>query len=86
MQALGLHQHVTKLMHQQGNILDLIFTEENSDIQVANCKTHTYISDYCMVTMDANLKKQSWPKWTVTIWDLSKLTTENLKETSNHLH
>ena len=49
MQALGLIQHVTEPMHQKGTILDLIFTVEN-------CKTHTYISDDCMITMNTNLK------------------------------
>ena len=43
MHALGLNQHVTNPRHQKGNILDLIFTQETSDIQVENCKTHTYI-------------------------------------------
>ena len=56
MQALGLNQHVTNQMHQKGNILDPTFTEEKSDIHVANCKTHTYLADYGMVTMDTNLK------------------------------
>ena len=78
MQALGLNQHVTNPTHQKGYILDLIFTEEKSDIQVANCKTHTYISHYCMVTMDTNLIKQRWTKSTLTIKDSSKFTTENL--------
>ena len=31
-----------------------------------------------MVTMDTNLKKQSWTKSTITIRVSSKLTTENL--------
>ena len=59
MQALALNQQVPSPTHQKGNILDLIFTEEISDIQVPNCKTRTYISDHCMVTMDTNLKKRA---------------------------
>ena len=44
MQALDLNQYVTKPPHQKGHILDLIFIEEKSDIQVANCKkTYIYI-------------------------------------------
>ena len=78
MQTFGLNQHVNESMHQKGNILDLIFTEEKSDIQVAHCKTHIYISDHCMVTMDTNLRKQSWTRSTITIRDSSKLTIENL--------
>ena len=78
MQTLGLNQHVTNPTHQKGNILDLIFTEEKSGIQVANCKTHTYIFDHCMVTIDTNLKKQSWTKSTLTIRDSSKLKMANL--------
>ena len=71
MQPLGLNQHVTEPMHQEGNLLDLIFTEETSDIQVK-------ISDHCMTTMDTNLKKQRWIKSTLKIRDSSWLTTENL--------
>ena len=58
MQALSLNKHVTKPMYQKSNILDFIFTEEKSDIQVANCKTNTYISDHCMVIMDTSLKNK----------------------------
>ena len=47
-----------------------------------NCKwcniKCTYISDFCMVIIDTNLKKQSWTKSTLTIRDSYKFTTENL--------
>ena len=59
MQELGLNQYITGPILWKGIILDLIFTKEKSDIQVADCETQTYISDHYMVTMDTNLQKQS---------------------------
>ena len=43
---------------------------------MANCKTYTYISDHCMVTMDTNLKKKKTKLDKIS--DSSKLTTKNL--------
>ena len=37
MEALGLIQHVKSPTHRQGNTLDLIFNEANSQIQMSNC-------------------------------------------------
>ena len=34
MMARVLNQHVTEAMHNKGNILDLVFTELNSDLNV----------------------------------------------------
>ena len=76
--ALGLQQHVNKPTHHQGNILDPIFTEVNSDLKASNCKTSEYLSDYCLVTNDTNIRKEPWERATKTICDTSKLTKENL--------
>ena len=39
MEALGLSQQVRTPLHKQGNILDLIYIENNSQIKYRNCQT-----------------------------------------------
>ena len=43
MGALELSQHVKIPTHRQGNILDLIYTEDNSQLKYRNCQTHGFI-------------------------------------------
>ena len=45
MEALGLQQHANEPTHQRGNILDLIFTEVTSQINVRELKMLDFISD-----------------------------------------
>ena len=45
-EALGLKQHVTFATHTSGNTLDLIFTEINGGIGVADCILDSYILDH----------------------------------------
>ena len=78
MQALGLQQHVNKPTHHQGSILDLIFTEVNSELKASNCKTSEYLSDNCLVTIDTNIRKEPRERATKTICDTSQLTKEYL--------
>ena len=44
MEALGLKQHVVEPTHQKGNILDLIFTEVTSQINVIQLEMLDFIS------------------------------------------
>ena len=46
MEALGLKQHVIEPTHQKGNILDLIFTETASQINVSQLEMLDYILDH----------------------------------------
>ena len=46
MEALDLKQHVVKPTHQMGNILDLIFTEITSQINVRQLEMLDFISDH----------------------------------------
>ena len=47
--ALGLKQNVRCVTHTLGNTLDLIFTEVNSEIGIADRMLDSYISDHCNV-------------------------------------
>ena len=44
-----LKQHVRFVTHTLGNTLDLIFTEVNSEIGIADCIPDFFISGYCNV-------------------------------------
>ena len=45
-EALGLKQHVVEPTHQKGNILDLIFTEVTSQMNVRQLEMLDFISDH----------------------------------------
>ena len=79
MQALGFKLHVTRPAHKQGNTLDLIFTEQTSEIQVINCTPHEYISDHSLVTIDTNLNKGKYGKKVRTIRDTTNMRKESLE-------
>ena len=57
MKALGLSQQVRTPTHRQGNILDLIYIEDNSQLRYRNCQTHGFISNHAIVTIDMYLHK-----------------------------
>ena len=57
MEALGLKQHVTKPTHQKGNILDLIFTETTSEINVNQLNMHNFILDHRLISATVSVKK-----------------------------
>ena len=58
MEALGLSQQVRTPTHRQGNILDLIYIEDNSQLKYRNCQTHGFISDHAIVTIDMYIHKE----------------------------
>ena len=49
MVALGLVQHVTRPTHKSANILDLIFTENISEINIHSCILGNLLSDHYMI-------------------------------------
>ena len=52
MEVLGLSQQVRILTYKQGNILDLIYIEDKSQLKYRNCQTHEFISDHTLVTIE----------------------------------
>ena len=52
MEALGLSQHVRMPTHEQGNISDLTYIENNSQLKYRNCQTHGFISNHVIVALD----------------------------------
>ena len=76
--ALGLKQHVTFATHTSGNTLDLIFTEVNGEIGVADCIPDSYISDHCNVLCKLTLKREDIQKKPVTYRKCTDIDTEEM--------
>ena len=57
MHAFGFKQHVTSPTHKCGHILDLVYSEVNSELNLHDCKIHEFISDHTLVTIDTTLNK-----------------------------
>ena len=77
-EALGLKQHVTFATHTSGNTLDLIFTEINGGIGIADCISDSYISDHCNVLCKLSLRREDIQRKTVTYRKLTNIDTEEM--------
>ena len=49
MEAMGLQQHVTYPTHKSDNILDLVFTELITQINIKDLSCGSFLSDHCTV-------------------------------------
>ena len=76
--ALGLKQYVRLATHTSGNTLDVIFTEVNGGIGVADCIPDSYISDHCNVLCKLTLKRGDIQWKTVTYRKLTDIDTEGM--------
>ena len=76
--AFGFEQHVQGPTHRLGKMLDLIFTQLESEVKVTNTTKHGYISDHCMVSIYLHLHKLGYPKIEKTIRDKTRITGEAL--------
>ena len=74
MEALGLKQHVVEPTHQKGNILDLIFTEVTSQINVRQLEMLVFISDHWLISAASDVKKD--------VLKITRKKTRNFKEVS----
>ena len=68
MEALGLKQHVVEPTPQKGNILDLIFTEITSQVNVCKLEMLDFISDHWLISATTDIKK-----------DVLKITRKNIR-------
>ena len=77
-EALGLMQHVTFATHSSGNTLDLIFTEINGGIGVADCVSDSYISDHCNVLCKLSIRREDIQRKTVKYRKLTNIDTQEM--------
>ena len=81
--ALGLTQHVTTSTHVKGNILDLMFTEEMSNIKLTSCQASPFLSDHKLVTASLNIHRQPIEKKKLSIHKLHSITENSFKAAFN---
>ena len=81
--ALGLTQHVTTSTHVKGNILDLIFTEETSNIKLTSCQAGPFQSDHKLVTASLNIQRQPIEKKKLSVRKLHSITENSFKAAFN---
>ena len=77
--ALGLTQHVTMSTHVKGNILDLVFIEETSNIKLTSCQAGPFLSDHKLVTASLNINRQLIEKKELSVHKLHSITENNFK-------
>ena len=58
-QDLFLHQHVEKPTHERGNVLDLVFTQDESLINDIRCLKEESISDHYPLFIELNIFKKN---------------------------
>ena len=75
--ALGLSQHVKSPTHNKGNTLDLIITEESTQVKVTRCVPLDFISDHRLVACELNIKKEHSVK--------NEITTNKLVSNASHV-
>ena len=80
MHAFGFKQHVTSPTHKCSHILDLVYSEVNSELNLHNCKGHEFISDHALVTIDTTLNKAPWEPTEKITRDTTRLTKETLEK------
>ena len=77
--ALGLTQHVTTSTHVKGNILNLMFTVEISNIKLTSCQVGPFLSDHKLVTASLNIQKQPIEKKKLSVCKLHSITKNSFK-------
>ena len=77
--TLGLTQHVTTSTHVKGNILDLVFTEETSNIKLTSCQAGPFLSDHKLVTASLNIHRQPIEKKKLSVRKLHSITENSFK-------
>ena len=67
MEAMGLQQHVQQSTYIMGNLLDLVYTEIQSDLRVTSCKTGEFLTDHCIVHTTISFPKPHLTRKQITI-------------------
>ena len=81
--ALGLTQHVTMSTHVKSNILNLMFTEEISNIKLTSCQAGPFLSDHKLVTASLNIHRQPIEKKKLSVCKLHSITENSFKAAFN---
>ena len=80
MVALGLMQHATGPTLKCGNILDLSFTENFSEIDIHSCILGNLLSDHYMINCRTSFKCQEICHRDINYYDLASIDLELIAE------
>ena len=80
MVAFGLVQHVTRPTHKSDNMLDLIFMENFSEIDIHSCILGDLLSDHCMINYKTSLRCQEICCRDINYCDLANIKLELMSE------
>ena len=65
--------------HVKGNILNLMFTEEISNIKLTSCQASPFLSDHKLVTASLNIHRQPIEKKKLSVHKLHSITKNSFK-------
>ena len=76
MEALGIQQWVDFGTHPLGNIIDLVFTELASNIEMLGCIPGLFIFDHYMVKWEVKYKRDRATEESITYHKINKINTD----------
>ena len=84
MDAMGFVVHVNFATHIAGNILDQIFTELHSDIDVLSCNKGPLISDHNIVECLTNIPKNNTQSYKITTRKYKDINIQKFETLDKH--
>ncbi|XP_067656244.1 serine/threonine-protein phosphatase 6 regulatory ankyrin repeat subunit B-like [Haliotis asinina] len=86
MNALGLTQHVDFSNQRHSHILDHIYTEVGSTINIVSCREDVFVSDHCMIKIFMTAPREDMCQRRITYRKMSDLPLDEIsKELSTSL-
>ena len=82
-EALGLYQHVTFPTHREGNVLDLVISEINSNINIQTTSQGPFLLDHCAIISTLSVKKYHQKTLPHNVCHLHKVTKDQWLEEFN---
>ena len=79
-EAMGLQQHVIYPMHKSDNILDLVFTELITQIQINYLSCGSFLSDHCTVDCITTIPRDEPKTKTIMYRKLKNINPEDMIE------
>ena len=82
-EAMGLQQHVIYPIHKSDNILDLVFTELITQIQINDLCCGSFLSDYYTVDFMTYMPRDEPKTKTITYRKLKNINSEDMMKDIN---
>ena len=80
---MGLQQHVIYPMHKSDNILDLVFTEPITQIQLKDLSCGSFLSDHCTVDFITTIPQDEPKTKTIAYRKLKNINPKDMMKDIN---